>query len=69
MLIIIYLCDNIKEFQQCTSVFLKVGLRAPRGALKGCWGGGHAARGVGGRYGVLKSETKIPHDKTTIPYS
>ena len=29
----------------CRPVFLKVGRRAPRGALKGCLGGGHAARG------------------------
>ena len=56
-----YKLSVCKYFRSISTVFLKVGCRAPRGALKGCWGG---------RYGGLESETKIqPHVKTTIPYS
>ena len=51
-------------------MFLKVGRRAPREALKSSWGAACSKGALGGRYGVLESETKIqPHVKTTIPYS
>ena len=49
-----------------TTVFLKVGRRAPGGAER-LLGGGHVARG---RYGFLESETMIQLQfKTAIPYS